>query len=288
MLVLHAPAKINWFIKVLLLRSDGYHEIKSLIQKISLYDTISLKPSKELTIISDLNIPDEQNIVYRTAITLKKELGIHYGAEIRVLKNIPVYAGLGGGSSDAASTLLGLNKIWSLRLSQEELCTLAERLGSDVPFFLNGPFALVEGRGEKLTAFKPPEPLNILLVKPDVSVSTRWAYSSLSSARNADITSKLTKTSSKADNIKFLINKIQKTQFDFAGNVINDLESVTVERFPVIAEIKEKLLGEGAAFSSMSGSGATIFGVFDSVKSAENASGIFRDCWTAVVQTLNE
>ncbi len=293
MLTLKAPAKINWFLYVNGLRKDGYHDIKSLIQKISLYDILTFIPSAKLTVITEAQIPVEKNLVYKAAALLQKECGLHTGAEIHLKKNIPVAAGLGGGSSDAASTLVGLNKLWSLGLSPRDLFVFAEQLGSDVPFFLYGPLALVEGRGEKITNFNAINPFAILLVNPHIKVSTRWAYQNLDVRRNSrellsqDV-SGLTKIGDKDDNIKFFINAIGRAELLETVDIFNDLEAVTVLNFPVIAEIKEKLLKEGALFSLMSGSGPTVFGVFTSAEEAERASREFRDHWAAVVQTITE
>lgn len=301
-LSLKAPAKINWFLHVDSLRKDGYHNIKSLIQKISLYDVLTFEPSKDLTVITDARIQKEENLVYKAGVLLRNECRINTGAEIHLYKNIPVAAGLGGGSSDAALTLIGLNKLWSLELSTRELCGFAEQLGSDVPFFLYGQLALVEGRGEKITPIKAAKKYNLLLVKPHISISTKWAYGQLkkrtahSVQRTASdavlrtpysgLSPELTKTSDKVDNIKFFINAVRQAEINKNINIPNDLESVTAQNFPVIADIKEGLAREGAIFSIMSGSGPTVFGVFTSVEDAENASKAFKEHWTAVVQTL--
>lgn len=276
MLTLKAPAKINWFLNVLGRRDDGYHNIESIIQKISLYDFISFWPSEDLTLKTELQIPTEQNLVYKAAVLLKKTSGVSAGAKIRLNKNVPVAAGLGGGSSDAALTLIGLNKLWSLGLSCSELNVLAEQLGSDVPFFLHGPLAFVNGRGENVTDYRSIKSINILLVKPPVSVSTRWAYENL----------KLTKRTSKVNNITLFIHAIRKGELQGTSSFHNDLEPVATKTFPVIADIKERLLREGAILSMMSGSGPTVFGVFESAKEAGKASKAFKDCWTAAVQTI--
>lgn len=278
MLTLKAPAKINWFLNVLSRRNDGYHEIESIIQKICLYDVISFKSSEDLILKTDLQIPTEQNLAYKAAVLLKKECGIPAGAEIRLKKGIPVAAGLGGGSSDAASTLLGLNRLWSLELSCNELNMFAERLGSDVPFFLNGPLAFVSGRGEIVTDYRPVKSANILLVKPHVSVSTRWAYENL----------KLTKRTARVNNNRLFIHAVRKVELQESSSFHNDLESVAIKIFPVIADIKERMLGEGSILSMMSGSGPTIFGVFDSAKEARDASKVFNDYWTSVVRTITD
>ncbi len=293
MLALKAPAKINWFLHVNGLRKDGYHDIKSLIQKISLYDILTFIPSATLTIITEAQIPIEENLIYKTAVLLLKECGLRAGAEIHLNKSIPVAAGLGGGSSNAALTLMGLNKLWSLGLTESDLCVFAEQLGSDVPFFLYGTLALVEGRGEKITNFNATKPFTILLVKPHIKVSTRWVYQTLDAYRGSRnllsrADSELTKIDDKVDNIKFFIDVIGRAELLKTVDIFNDLETVTVPSFPVIAEIKEKLLKEGALFSLMSGSGPTVFGVFTSVEEAERASRGFKEHWTAVVQTLTD
>ncbi len=304
LLSLKAPAKINWFLHVYSLRKNGYHDIKSLIQKISLYDVLTFVPSKDLIVITDAQIQKEENLVYKAGVLLRNEYRINMGAEIHLYKNIPVAAGLGGGSSDAALTLIGLNKLWSLELSTRELCGIAEQLGSDVPFFLYGQLALVEGRGEKITPIKAAKKYNLLLVKPHISISTKWAYGQLKKRTPQSVqrrasdavlrtpypgpSSELTKINDKVDNIKFFINAVRQAEINKNINIPNDLESVTAQNFPVVADIKEGLVREGAIFSIMSGSGPTVFGVFTSVKDAENASKAFKEHWTAVVQTLTD
>jgi 4-diphosphocytidyl-2-C-methyl-D-erythritol kinase len=288
MLTLKAYAKINWFLKVFGRRNDGYHEICSLIHKVGLHDILYLKPSDDLTLSSDIQIPTEDNLVYRAAKLLQEKSGIRSGAEIRLKKNIPQSAGLGGGSSDAASTLAGLNELWSLKLSSGELLLLAGQLGSDVPFFLGSPLSLAEGRGEKLTHYSVSVPFSILLVNPGINISTRWAYDKLHSVRMHGIGTDLTKHIDNADNIQLFIHSVQKGEIDGNTCFRNDFESALIEDFPAIGEIKESLLREGATLSMMSGSGSTLFGVFDSMKEAENASGKFRNYWTSVIQTLTD
>jgi 4-diphosphocytidyl-2-C-methyl-D-erythritol kinase len=288
MLTFQAPAKINWFLNVYHLRNDGFHEIGSLIQKISLYDTLKFRPSGNLRLVSDLEIPDHENIVYKTAMLLKEKYRITAGAEIHITKKIPVAAGLGGGSSNAATALVAFNTLWSLNLSQDNLFKLAGELGSDVPLFLDGPLAFVEGRGEKISSLRVTKTVPLLLVKPSVSVSTGWAYRNFSLSRNSVSSTVLTKKTHKSDNIRLLIENIGKAGLNRDSDILNDLELVTVKRFPVIAEIKDKLLKEGAIFSLMSGSGSTVFGVFESLEKAESASVSFKNYWTAVVQTISE
>lgn len=276
-LSLKAPAKINWFLNVLRRREDGYHDIETLMQCIELYDFIHLSNSKKIEIESDLNIPIEDNLVFKAASFLKRYASYQKGVRIVLQKNIPVSAGLGGGSSDAAYTLLGLNKLWGLGLTIKDLIKLGLEIGSDVPFFLNNTSAFIEGRGEKITPVRIDSNIVFLVVKPPVSVSSGWAYQNIVMLTNRTIDIKLF--------CQALNNK------DFASlreMLINDLERVVVKRYPVVREIKKRLLEKGALISAMSGSGPTVFGVFESMEKAKIASISFKDCWTAVVQTITK
>ncbi|RJQ49785.1 MAG: 4-(cytidine 5'-diphospho)-2-C-methyl-D-erythritol kinase [Nitrospiraceae bacterium] len=288
-LSLKAPAKINWFLHVLGLRDDGYHEIHSLMQKIALYDVLTFSPSDDLTVETEAPIPMEQNLVYKAAMLLRGASGVKGGARIILQKDIPAGAGLGGGSSDAAATLAGLNELWSVKFPREKLCALAAQLGSDVPFFLHGALSVAQGRGEKLTPFRSRKTVPILLIKPPFPVSTAWAYGEMKRTGWYTERLKLTNKAGKDNNIEFLISSIERTGFgEAAGIIANDLESVTVKSFPVIADIKKKLIEEGAVISLMSGSGPTVFGVFHSLGDAGKASKAFKGCWTAVVNTITD
>ena len=294
MLTLRAPAKINWFLKVLCLRGDGFHEIQSLIQKVTLFDKLTIKPSNDLNITTDASIPMEENLAYKAALLLKNKYAVKTGAEIHLVKTIPVGAGLGGGSSDAAAAMGGLNEIWSLGLTVDELCEAGKEIGSDVPFFLRDSLSYVEGRGEKINACVPKRELPLLLVKPPFAVSTAWVYNNLSypsipSARQGN-THELTKKHGNVNNIKHFIKDVEDADLSGMARscvfLSNDLESVTLESFPIIADIKERLSEHGSLFSLMSGSGPTVFGVFNSFKAAEFASHFFKDFWIAVVRTM--
>ena len=298
MLTLNAPAKINWFLKVLGLRNDGFHEIISLIQKITLYDVLTFAPSEDLILETDGRIPTEENLVFKAAMFLKNEYSVEAGALICLDKNIPVGAGLGGGSSDAAAALCGLNKLWSLNLSRDDIFKAAEKLGSDVPFFLNGALSLAQGRGERIVSRNALKTINILLVKPPFDVSTAWVYKTFAASgasvyenvknpESEQTECELTKKAGKVNNIEHFISKIEKAELGYlAGIASNDLESVTIKGFPVIAEIKERLLDAGAVCSLMSGSGSAVFGVFDSRKKAEVAARTFAGFWTVAVRTI--
>ena len=303
MLTLKAHAKINWFLKILGRRDDGFHEIESLIQKVSLHDVLKISPSDELSLITDGGIAEKENLVYKAASLLKSTYSVRAGAHMELYKSIPVGAGLGGGSSDAAAVLIGLNQLWSLDLSPESLSEIAATIGSDVPFFLYGPASFAYGRGEKLAPCRAIKKLHILLVKPPFEVSTAWAYKNMKtngflenkaqdiekSGEMPDHLPKLTKKTEKVNNIKLLIRNIEEAQFSaISGSELNDLESVTIREFHVIAEIKDRLLELGAVFSLMSGSGSTVFGVFRSRDEAKAASKDFQGFWTAAVHTITD
>ncbi|MEW6600752.1 MAG: 4-(cytidine 5'-diphospho)-2-C-methyl-D-erythritol kinase [Nitrospirota bacterium] len=293
MFTLSAPAKINWFLNVTGKRDDGFHEIRSVIQKITLHDVIRFSAleetagagpaartaaSDDIVLETSAPIALEQNLIYKAAMRLKNRYGIKKGAVIQLEKKIPMGAGLGGGSSDAASALLGLNELWSLGLTTEELCSTAEEIGSDVPFFLSGPLSYVHGRGEKLVPCRALRRLDILLVKPPFDLSTEWVYKNFAL---------LTKKVEKVNNIEHFIRNIERAELSgITEGLSNDLESVTISNFPVIAEIKDRLREQGAVFSLMSGSGSTVFGLYESRRKAEEASRSFDDMWSAVVQTV--
>jgi 4-diphosphocytidyl-2-C-methyl-D-erythritol kinase len=277
-LVLSAPAKINWFLSITGKRNDGYHNILSLMQSIGLYDELTFEQSDGFDLISGMDIPQEENLVWKAAFALAKRASCDKGAKISLKKNIPCGAGLGGGSSDAACTLKGLNMLWKLKLDSTELSSIAAEIGSDVSFFLQGPCALIEGRGEILTPLKVLASAVLLLVKPSMSVSTAWAYASY------DPLLKLTK---KAIDIKLLIQALNRQDFAFLCTLINnDLEYAVAERYPVIKDIKTGLMQSGAVLSAMTGSGSAVFGVFQNRKKAEKAAKTMQPHWCNVVETL--
>jgi len=279
-LSLTAPAKINWFLGVTGRRDDGYHNIVSLMQCISLHDTLTFDYADSVNIESDLDIPVQDNLVHKAASLLKGYTSCRRGANILLKKNVPVSAGLGGGSSDAACTLLGLNKLWGLGLDRKGLILIASEIGSDVPFFLNGPSALVEGKGEKTRRVKINSSVILLLVKPPVSVSTAWAYADFDRMKH----DKLTK---KVFDIKLFCRALVRKDFAPLGNMLfNDLEEVVAGKYPVVTEIKLRLAEEGAFFSAMSGSGPSVFGVYDSREAAEKAAGRLEPHFCRVVETI--
>lgn len=281
-LFLNAPAKINWFLSVLGKREDGYHNISSLMQCISIYDNLTFEQADTIEVVSDLDIPPGDNLVYKAASFLKQYTSYKKGAKIALHKNIPVSAGLGGGSSDAAYTLSGLNRIWGLGLSNRELSTIGAEIGSDVPFFLNSSFAFVEGKGEKITPLKLNNPaIVLLLVKPSISVSTAWAYAYFDKLNIGELTKKT------VDIKLFCQAFLNRDLASLRATLNNDLEKVVIERYPVVGEIKEKLLNNGAIISLMTGSGPTVFSIFESKKAALTAAEKlgFND-WCRVAETI--
>jgi 4-diphosphocytidyl-2-C-methyl-D-erythritol kinase len=274
---LRAPAKINWFLSVLGRRSDGYHDIVSPMQCVTLFDVLDFEESDRIELESEMDIPPEENLVYRAAALLRQHASYKGGAKITLRKEIPSAAGLGGGSSDAAFTLIGLNRLWGLQKGREELTRIAAALGSDVPFFINGPFSLIEGRGEKVSTLAAGSPVAMLLVNPGVQVSTAWAYGSYEAV--------LTK---KDVDIRLFCQALAGKDFSsLRGMIFNDLERPVTGRYPVVARIREMLIANGAVISCMSGSGPTVFGVFRSEGQALEAAAKMGEYWRSVVQTLH-
>ena len=303
MLILKTPAKINWFLRVLNRRDDGFHEVRSLMQKVSLYDTLTFEKSDDLTLQSAVPVKMEDNLAFRAADLLKQHSGVSRGALIKLEKNIPMGAGLGGGSSDAAAVLSGLNRLWELNLPVGELAGIAAEIGSDVPFFLYGALCDASGRGELIAGRKVIGSCTILLVKPEYGISAAWAYGALAKKRSdtgvctveADTVtpdsseSKLTKKHAKDNNIEHFISSVVHAQpVAVPGIILNDLEPDVIRSFPEIAEIKETMIQNGAVMSLMSGSGSTVFGVFNEQETALKAADRFSGCWTSVVRTLSD
>lgn len=262
---LKALAKINLGLDVLRRREDGYHEVSMIMQTINLYDTLEVKKTKdpEIRIQTNLNfLPvNENNLVYKAAALLKEEFNIKEGVEVKLHKSIPVAAGMAGGSTDCASMLFGMNRMFDLGLSQEELMKRGATLGADVPYCIMRGTALAEGIGEVLTPLPAMVKCPVLIAKPGISVSTKWVYQSL----------KLDETTKHPD-IKKQIEDIKRHDLqaicDDMGNVLQD---VTIPSYPIIGEIKAKMMEYGAVGSMMSGSGPTVFGLFESVGAAKKA-----------------
>jgi 4-diphosphocytidyl-2-C-methyl-D-erythritol kinase len=283
-----APGKLNIRLKVTGRRPDGYHELVSIMVPIGLYDHIEIKrsPTPGITLsCRGIDLPeDERNLVYRAARSFLSFTGSEQGLSISLTKNIPVAAGLGGGSSDAAFTLAALNRMWGHPLTVQDLADLAVRLGADVPFFLRGGPCIARGIGEILEPIRNWPKLWYVIVMPPFSVSTAWVYDNL----------KLKLTTGEYDSI---ISFLESGIFSLADILENDLESVTASRFPSITTIKKSLMAEGAEGALMSGSGPSVFGVFRSKDRALAAKrhlmsrnlgdlfaveGVNQSCWGVV------
>lgn len=286
-----APAKINWFLIVKGLRDDGYHEILSLMQTISLNDEIIFEPSDRIEVITETEIPLEENLIYRAANLLRDYCKVHTnpeGVRITLKKSIPIAAGLGGGSSDAATTLMGLNRFWGLNLTIKDMMKLGASIGSDVPFFFNSPVATVMGRGEEVCPVKLKRSYPLLLVKPPLRVETGWAYSEIDRVRTCLRATHRQEGNSIKDDL-FQSEFIGCLQSGRLGSLqpLNDLEGVVIDRYPEVGEIKETLKRLGAVFSTMSGSGPTVIGVFDSIEGAREASRVFPgEYWCKTAETV--
>jgi 4-diphosphocytidyl-2-C-methyl-D-erythritol kinase len=280
MFTILAPAKINWALSVIRKRSDGYHDILSIVQAIDLYDYLAFEESDNIEIQTNSTIRMENNLVYKAIIALKNFTGIKKGIRVTLKKEIPIGGGLGGGSSDAASTLKALNEFWRLKLSLENLIQIGASIGSDIPFFLNLPICIIEGRGEIVKPLKIDKTYTLLLVKPSFGISTKWAYESL------NLKTQLTENYEKINNnIWQLYQNLKKGDIENLY-LWNDLEVVVSKQYPEIEMIKKMLIKAGAKASLMSGSGATVFGLFNDEKKALEASEFFKGYWVKVVKTL--
>ena len=262
-ITLKSRAKINLSIDVLGKRQDGYHLVEMIMQTIDLYDLIEIneKDNDQITIKSTSDeIPlDCNNLVYKAANLIKKTFNINKGVEIHIKKNIPVAAGMAGGSSNAAAVLVGLNKLWNLNLSNQQLEKIGLKLGADVPFCINGGAVLASGIGEELTPIKGlTKDVCILVCKPDLFVSTKEVYECIDS-----------KDIDKRPNNKFLIECLKNEDTrQLAENMFNVLEGVTMDKHPVIQQIKDIMTNNRALGAMMSGSGPTVFGLYENREDA--------------------
>lgn len=262
-------------------REDGFHELRTIYQTVSLHDTLTFTITDGPTEIlcDDRRVPrDETNLAYKAAALLSEATGSTKGARIRIDKSIPVAAGLGGGSSNAAVTLLALIKLWEVGIDDRALLGIAARLGSDVPFFLFGGTALGVGRGEEVYRIEQTDCQHLLLVNPGFAVSTSEAYGKLSRLTRSESASMIPFTLLAAKGISGLPLVAR-----------NDLEEAVLAAHPEIAEVKRRLLSFGARHAQMSGSGATVFGVFDNSEAIEQAESEARAAgyWAQRVRTVD-
>lgn len=249
-----APAKINLTLDVLFKRDDNYHELEMVMSSVDLSDHLTFTPLKEDIIQVFTNkafLPvDRRNHVHQAAKLIKKEYGIHTGIRIEIEKKIPVAAGLGGGSTDAAATLRALNQIWNLNLQTEELIDLGMRVGTDVPYSIVGGTAFVSGRGENVRSIAPIPPCWIVLAKPKLSVSTKTVFRALEVEQlKYQPSSRIVEKAIESNNYEEMVKHL--------GNA---LEQVTFQRHPQLPQLKERMLRYGMDGVTMSGSGPTIIG----------------------------
>lgn len=260
---LKARAKVNLGLDVTGLREDGYHEVRMIMQTVGLYDRIIIEKSKNPGIEITSNLPyipvNENNLMYKAARILMDEFDIKTGVKMDLNKFIPVAAGMAGGSSDAASVLFGINRIFELGLSQKDLMERGVRIGADVPYCIMRGTALAEGIGEKLTRLAPMPQCSIVVAKPGINVSTKLVYEALDMGAEVQ-----------HPDIDAIIEGLEKADLHhIAVHMGNVLEMVTVPMHPVIDSIKRDMINYGAVNAMMSGSGPTVFGLFDDKKDAQ-------------------
>ena len=265
-MAVNSYAKVNLYLKIGKKLGSGYHNLQSVMQRIELGDNMTFEPISEDKIIvesTNMEISNEENLAYKAALLLKKKYKVKHGVRIHIEKNVPLEAGLGGGSSNAATALLNLNKLWSLKLKEKSLIELASQIGSDVPFFTGENAALVEGIGDKIKWIKKSFSINIVLINPGFRVSTKWAYSAFDRQ----------KPKIKTDaNINSLIKAIEKKDIkEIANNLHNDFEPIVTKKYKVIEEIKTNLIRNDALNACVSGSGPTVFGIFNIIYRAREA-----------------
>ena len=260
-----AYGKINLGLDVLRRRPDGYHEVKMIMQMVDIYDTLTFEKREDNQIVLSANreeIPcDESNLIYKAAKLLFDYKQVAYGVNIHLEKRIPVAAGMAGGSTDAAAAFTGLNELFELGVSQQELMELAVKVGADVPYCILGGCALSEGIGEVLTPLPNPPYCEMVIAKPDINVSTKYVYENLNLPElktHPDIDGM--REAIEAGSLDGIINRLE-----------NVLESVTVKKYGIIQDIKDEMISLGASNAIMSGSGPTVFGFFDSKEEAETA-----------------
>lgn len=268
---LRALAKINLGLDVLQKREDGYHEVRMIMQTIQMYDVLEIQKSNTPGITLTTNLPyiptDEKNLVYQAAKLLMDEFHIQEGLSMNLEKFIPVAAGMAGGSSDAAAAFVGVNRLFGLGLSEEELMERAVKVGADVPYCIMRGTALAEGIGEKLTRLPQLPHCYVLVGKPGVNVSTKLAYENLNLAgisRHPDIDGMIEDIS--RGDLYAMVSKME-----------NVFEPGIIGKYPVIQEIRDLMEEKGALKAMMSGSGPTVFGIFDSQEKMELAASALRE-----------
>lgn len=269
-IVLKARAKVNLALDVTGIRADGYHEMRMINHSIDLEDQLTFEPHDDRVLLTSnvQSIPlDERNLVMKVVRKIQSQFNINKGVKIHLDKKIPAQAGLAGGSSDAAATLKGLNRIWKLNLSMAELVEMGGSIGADIPYCLVGGTALVEGIGEKITPLKELNKMTVLVVKPEIDIATPWAFKKLDEL-----------TITKHPDIMALIKLLNADDYERLQDVIgNVFENVVFERYPEIAKIKKVMRRQGALASVMTGSGSTVVGYYRDYELAKQSWERFND-----------
>ena len=269
-MIIRANAKINLALDVIGERPNGYHDVRMIMQSVNLYDELKINANNSDCIIlkSDNSeiLCDESNLIYRAAKLLQDTVNHHDGVTISLNKNIPVAAGMAGGSTDAAATLVGLNELFGYGLTSKELRDIGVKLGADIPFCIEGGTYLSEGIGEILTPISDAPDCYLVIAKPDINVSTKYVYDNLVLDNNT-----------RHPDVDYMLSQIESNSLTGVASCLgNILESVTVKKYGIINDIKSVLLREGALNSLMSGSGPTVFGIFDNIDSARRALKILK------------
>lgn len=272
MIVLNANAKINLTLDILGKRTDGYHEVAMVMQEISLHDVLTMdKQPAGISLKVQVqgqpgDLPaDDSNLCWKAAALMQREYGVG-GVNIQLEKNIPMAAGLAGGSADAAAVLKGINQLYALDLSLQQLCHLGAQLGSDIPFCIMGGTMLATGRGEILRALPALPDISLVLAKPAMGVSTAWAYQTYDAGY----------TGKHPDNAAMESALAQGKPREIADLLCNVLEQVTAGKYKLIEDYKSFLLSQGALGSMMSGSGPTVFAIMENPVAAEKAAEAFK------------
>lgn len=274
-----AYAKINLFLNVINKRFDGYHDLEMVMAAVNLHDLLTFKEntSGEINITSDHEITSDQkeNIVFKVASFLKEEFKISSGVDIHIIKNIPIAAGLAGGSADAAATFRGLNKLWKLKLSLDDMSDMGANLGADIPFCIYNKVCIARGKGEELFFLKHKLKINVLLVTPNVKISTKEVFGKVKEGDLVDI--------KMADMTAAIYNRNYEL---IARELHNSLEKIAFEMEPKIREIKNNMIDFGLDGALMSGSGGTVFGISKDKNKLEKVREILSDDYYKIVTKI--
>ncbi|MCX8021661.1 MAG: 4-(cytidine 5'-diphospho)-2-C-methyl-D-erythritol kinase [Syntrophorhabdaceae bacterium] len=270
-----SPAKVNLFLKVLSKRPDGYHNIVSIVVPVSLYDEIYFKATED----GSISLEDEEHIlpdglentIYRAILMVKERYGIKEGIKVHVKKRIPIGSGLGGPSSNAATTLIFLSNFWGLRIGMEEMMEMGRKIGADVPLFLYGSSCIIKGIGERVTPIELPK-MWFVIVYPGIAIKTKDVYNGIKIVLTKD------------ENDITLSAKIESVQ-DVAKILDNDLEKVATKICPTIEVLKGQMVKQGAAGALMSGSGSSVFGIFEREDTARKAAAFFEGSYKTFLAT---